>query len=212
MTTVILKRVEFDEAFDVVRSSSPIIKSQTLSALEKSRLILQQAHEDASQIRARAEETLKQAEREREEERQRGYDEGREEGQEELIEKISEAELAHEKILNEAEPQIVKMVMDIAEKVVGQAVLEGAVVDVVKKAILESVGKKIIVRIHPQDVALLKERQSEILSGLGEVRSISFQEDESIPSGGCIVETELGVVDAKLETQLNAIRKALGLI
>ena len=184
----VIKRMEFDDAFEVVRSVSPIIKNHTLTALEKAKKIIAQASADAAVIRQRATDVLKSAETEKEEERKRGYEEGLDDGQSEFTEKILEAELAHEKILAEAEPQIVKMVMDISEKVIGQAMLEGAVVDVVKKAISESVGRKISVRIHPADINLLKERQSDLMASLGDSRTLSFLEDESIPAGGCIVE------------------------
>jgi flagellar biosynthesis/type III secretory pathway protein FliH len=40
---------------------------------------------------------------------------------------------------------------------------------------------------------------------------MNIKEDEQIPPGGCVVETEMGAVDARLETQMTAIKKALGL-
>jgi flagellar biosynthesis/type III secretory pathway protein FliH len=38
-----------------------------------------------------------------------------------------------------------------------------------------------------------------------------FREDESIIPGGCIVETEVGTIDAQIDTQLKAIKKALNI-
>ena len=60
-------------------------------------------------------------------------------------------------------------------------------------------------------VNVLKEHEKDLLTVIDQTQSISVKEDEEIPAGGCIVETELGTVDARLETQLRAIKKALGL-
>ena len=114
-------------------------------------------------------------------------------------------------MLSEAEPQIIRMVMDIAEKVIGRQIEKGAIVDVVKNAISQAAGRKIVVRVHPADVPMIREREKDLFASLDQNQSVSVKEDEEIPPGGCIVETEMGTVDARLETQLNAIKKALGL-
>ena len=41
--------------------------------------------------------------------------------------------------------------------------------------------------------------------------SIQIRSDEKVKPKGCIVESEVGTIDAQLENQLKAIRKALGL-
>jgi flagellar biosynthesis/type III secretory pathway protein FliH len=38
---------------------------------------------------------------------------------------------------------------------------------------------------------------------------VRFVADDRVARGGCIIETELGVVDARLSTQLDAIERAL---
>ena len=148
---------------------------------------------------------------EKEAERERGYNQGLQEGLAQLSEKILETELTREKILGDAEPQIIQMVMDIAEKVIGREVEKGAVVDVVKQAISQAVGKKITVRINPLDVPFLREREKELFHVVDQTQSVNIKEDEQIPPGGCVVETEMGAVDARLDTQIMAVKKALGL-
>ena len=213
--TKIIRRIDFDPEFEPVSIGatgfSPVIEHEVLSGLEKSREIVARARKEAARLRKRGRDLLAQAVVEKEEERKLGFEEGVEQGQAELTGKIAQAAVAHERILREAEPEIVRMVMEIAEKVIGREMKKGAVVDVVKKALTQSVGQRIMVRIHPSDLEAVKERQGEILSLAGEGRAISVKEDEEVPAGGCIVETELGTVDARLETQLKAIRKALGL-
>ncbi len=211
----IIKRIDFDPEFEPVVLDpvfpSPIIKHQVLSGAEKGSQVIDRARKEAARIRQKVKTILAEAVAEKEEERRRGYEEGSQEGLRQLSQRILEAETAREKVMAEAEPEIIRMVMEIAEKVIGREIERGAVVDVVKKTILESVGQKVIVRLHPTDLATIKERQAEFLAAAGQSRSLGFREDETVPPGGCIVESELGKVDARLETQLAAIRKALGL-
>ena len=211
----VIKRIDFDPEFEPVIldpiSPSPIIKHQVLSGAEKGSQVIYRAKKEAVRIRQKAKTILAEAVAEKEEERKRGYEEGYQEGLGQLSERILEAESAREKVFGEAEPEIIRMVMEIGEKVIGREIKKGAVVDVLQKTISESVGQKVIVRLNPDDFATVKAKQAEFLAAAGQSRSLGFREDESIPAGGCIVESELGTVDARLETQLAAIRKALGL-
>jgi type III secretion protein L len=207
----IIKSVNFDPEFRPV-NVGPVIKARILTAFEEAKSIVSQARKEASRLQGEVQATLKQAVAEKEAERERGYNQGLQEGLAQLSEKILETEFAREKILNDAEPQIIHMVMDIAEKVIGRAVEKGAVVDVVKKAVSQAVGRKITVRINPMDVPAMKEREKELFTVLDQTQSVNIKEDEQIPPGGCVVETEMGAVDARLETQMAAIKKALGLV
>lgn len=215
MTTRIIKRIDFDPDFEPVCFDSPdapaVIEHEVLTGIEKAGEIISRVRREATRLRKRAKEVLALAVVEKEEERKRGFEEGVQEGLGSLTERLAEAARDHEKMLQEAEPEIVRMVMEIAEKVIGREVERGAVADIVKKAILQSVGQKIVVRIHPLDLQAVVERQAEIVAAVDGTHSIVVKEDESVPAGGCIIETELATVDARLETQLAAIRKVLGL-
>lgn len=206
----VIKAIQFDKEFRPV-TVGPIVKNRVMTAYDEAKGIILTARSEAERLRQEAESIRKQAALEKEAERERGYQQGLQAGLAELSEKIIEAEFGREKILNEAEPQIIRMVMDIAEKVIGREIEKGAIVDIVKQAISQAVGRKITVRINPIDIPAMKEREKDLLIGLESTQSVSIKEDEQIPPGGCVVETEKGAVDARLETQLEAIKKALGL-
>jgi flagellar assembly protein FliH len=63
------------------------------------------------------------------------------------------------------------------------------------------------IRLAPFDRAALAERREEILQACAGLRDIELVDDRSL-EGGCIVETEQGVVDATLATRLSLLEAA----
>ena len=63
------------------------------------------------------------------------------------------------------------------------------------------------VRLSPFDRAALAERREEILEACAGLRDVELVDDRSI-EGGCVVETEHGVVDATLATRLALLEAA----
>jgi flagellar biosynthesis/type III secretory pathway protein FliH len=63
------------------------------------------------------------------------------------------------------------------------------------------------IRVNPGDVELLTEHRGELLGVLESARLIS---DPAIASGGCVVEVNGGLVDARLESQLQEAARLLG--
>jgi len=104
-------------------------------------------------------------------------------------------------------------VMMISEKVIGKMVRENedTIKSIVRQAVDSSLGERITVRLNPEDYKTVTNDELEFKDILDRTKRIFFKEDDSITKGGCIVETEVGTIDARLETQLKAIRKALEL-
>ncbi len=118
-----------------------------------------------------------------------------------------------EKFYATAESDVIALVMEIAEKVIGKMVHEhrAAILAIVRQAIESSLGDRLTVRLNPEDYKAIHEQTAELRELVDRSKRLVFKEDESISQGGCVVETEVGVIDAQLETQLRAIRKALEL-
>ena len=117
-------------------------------------------------------------------------------------------------IMEKAEQQILRLAFAIAEKVIHQEVCQDGMVaasvlrDAVK-SVTDRDGMK--VRLNPQDFRCIMEIKDEILREMDGVKNIVFEEDPGIKSGGVIVETLFGEVDARLEQQLQEIKAGFGL-
>jgi flagellar assembly protein FliH len=103
--------------------------------------------------------------------------------------------------------------MEIAQKIIKteikadpQIVLD-TVMDVLKT--LSKNEPRIVLRINPLQVQYIKDTLPEQVRLLGMETKLSILSDESISEGGCIVETNNGLVDASVEAQLEIVQNAL---
>lgn len=208
-------KVDFEERanfFDVSEPSG-VISKDVLDSQGKARIILEEAREEAKKIKSEARDILNQVKAEMERSRQEGDQRGYQEGLARVLEYLNKLYALREKMFEDIEPQVVKLSFSIAEKILGQQIQENdmAILGIVKEALNAAIGYKIMVKLNPQDYAKIQSQEKQLLGKLEHGRTVSFKEDESVAVGGCVVESEIGAIDAQLDTQLNAIKKALGL-
>lgn len=143
--------------------------------------------------------------------RQEGYDDGYQEGLAELTERMTAMSRLESHFLEDAEPKVLRLVYDIAERVIQKelTISKETIVAMVREALRETTGTQLIVRVHPSDYADLKTRERDLLQALDGVSTLSVREDERVAVGGCVIESEIGTIDAQLATQLLAMRRAL---
>jgi flagellar assembly protein FliH len=111
-----------------------------------------------------------------------------------------------------AERQVVDLALQIAQKVVEKEVenMPDLAINVIRSALEEMDARTAVrVRVSPDDEELLRRRWSQCVpSGVAADR-IELQADEKVQSGGAIIETTQGQVDAQLETKLAQLGNAL---
>ena len=194
-------------------SGGGILNKKVLDARLKAQVVIDEAKKEANDIKSDAESLLSQVGDELKKAKDRGYSEGREEGLASVTEKLTQFEKIKEEFYKNAEENTIKLVMMIAEKVIGKIVQESssAIKSIVAQAVDSALGDRILVKVSPKDYKAVVAAEPAFKEKLDRTKRITFKEDESIEQGGCIVETEVGTIDARLETQLKAIRKALEL-
>ena len=182
-----------------------IIKGEVFDASQEAREIQARAIEKAAAIVAAARE---EADRIRENAREEGRKEARAEANALLV----KARIEREKIIASAEPQLVALGRRIAEKIIGREleVDESVIVDVVRGAIATvRQQSEIIIRANPEDLEALEAGRQDLISVLARAKDVTLRGDPEISRGGCVVESELGTIDAQLETQLDVLQRIL---
>jgi flagellar assembly protein FliH len=105
------------------------------------------------------------------------------------------------------EAQLVELALAVAEKVVEREVsIDHALVIGVLRGALQEMQEaaSVQVRVNPRDHAIVAEHWDELLRRPVAERS-QLIADERIQCGGCVLETQLGQVDAQLATKLSQI-------
>ena len=110
-------------------------------------------------------------------------------------------------------PDILEISVDIAKKIIKKEVesdpqvLVNTIIEVLKT--VSKSEPKINIRVKPQAVQFIKDTLPNITYQYGIDSKINIIADPSIEEGGCIFQTNNGIVDASIDTQLEIIKKAL---
>lgn len=124
---------------------------------------------------------------------------------------LNDLEEVKKNLYHNAERQAVDLAMAVARKIVCREVSinREMIIDVIKEA-LERVSdqERVKIRVSPCAVEFLNNPTCTITEVLRDGSGICIEEDHTIPSGGCIIETELGDIDARVEERLRAVEEA----
>jgi type III secretion protein L len=180
-----------------------ILPAREYAALVEAEGLIEAAREEAERIRREAEEEYVRRKAE-------GYDTGLEMGKAEIAERMVEYMGRSAAYFSKVEGVLIDVVMRAARRVIGEFDQKEVVERVVRRA-LEATRNEghVTVRVAPALADDLKSRIGNILGEFPRVEFLEVVADSRVPEGGCILETELGFVDASLETQFKAIEKAL---
>ncbi len=118
-----------------------------------------------------------------------------------------------EQLISRCTPQIVGLALEIASKVIAKAVdadgeIVAAVLERAKQEALDA--KQLRICLNPTDHQLLAELRPDLVKiGNDGKRTIEVVASAEIARGGCRLETESGIVDATLPTQIDEIHRHL---
>ncbi len=105
----------------------------------------------------------------------------------------------------------VELALALAEKILGTAleVDPSLVASVVTGALRRVVDREgVVLDVNPADVELVRAATDRIASELGALPRLEVAGERRVGRGGCVVRTREGEIDARLETQLAARRRA----
>ncbi|OQY15725.1 MAG: hypothetical protein B6I32_05950 [Desulfobacterium sp. 4572_20] len=109
-----------------------------------------------------------------------------------------------------SEKEVVSLAMGIATKIIRHEVTinKNVILNVLKQALKKTVDyDKIKIRVNPSDLQFLKTQNHQFSHLIDNMESIAFEEDEAILTGGCLIETNSGDIDARIDKQLEAVEE-----
>jgi flagellar assembly protein FliH len=128
-----------------------------------------------------------------------------------VSELVQEIDGQRRRVMSDARDEIVDLALAVAGRILKEEVesRRELVMNTVKDALKRVVDKDLVrIRVNSADLPTVKSHRDEIMSLVDGIRSLEIVEDRRVGLGGAVVETGAGRVDARIETQLDEIRRA----
>lgn len=138
--------------------------------------------------------------------------EGRAEAYAEAAATLVAARLAYESMTRADEPRVTALALEIARAALDEsAQMDESVVRASARRAFSRLRRArcLVLRVHPEDVGAVSAAVHTWLPDGAAVETLDVLADEVIARGGVVVESELGRVDATLDTTLAVLAKAL---
>lgn len=204
--------IDFDavraEAAKILDDASADAQRLIEDARQRALALVDDAQTRAAQIQEQA----------REHGHEQGVSDGRAAAQAEMDEMletmrglIEMARIERHKIIASAEPEIVRLAVSVAERVLNAHVdvQPNTVLEMTRAAIVRVVDREMVtVRVNPADIELMRENRERLMA-MNDIDNLRLIEDQRVDRGGVVIETEAGTIDAKIATQLREARRLL---
>ncbi len=121
--------------------------------------------------------------------------------------------MAAEKVqlIKQAEDAAVDIGFAAAVKIMGQASVDRTLVIAMIKRSMGQIAKRegLLIRLSPADYRRLDQYRMQQKKGDEWITEVEFKSDEHVGLGGCIIESGAGSLDARLELQVDELKKLL---
>ena len=215
----IIKEAE-ETAFEEVRRKTDQASKEKIEIETEANRVLDQARTEAEKMIQDAKDQVAQIEEDARKNgeaagREEGFQEGRKEA-ERLVERLhmilARAIEKREEMIDEAETQMIDLVLMISRKVI--KVISENQKNVVVNNIVQALRKlksrgDVAIRVNLADLDLATDHTRDFMKMVENVKSITVLEDTSVDPGGCIIETDFGQIDARITSQLKEIEEKI---
>lgn len=185
-------------------SSRKVLKNQIISAQDEAARIIEEAENFAAQIR-------QEAQIDSENLRAEAYRSGTDKAVTEFEQTLLDVREIRERVWRETEQDLLRLAVRLTEKILGREIKSDktAVADIVATALQNArQQEKLTIRVNPSDLPTIEEEMKNF-SRNGRTQYMDFIADPRVSEGGCLIESEVGTIDARLETQLRVLERAL---
>lgn len=167
---------------------------ETTETLQQARSLLERAHDEAAAIRAQA------------------RAEGLRAGLAEAADALTKARAEHSAMLERAQEDIIVLAFDLTRRLMGHALTHDP--DTFAKLLEQTLAlahdrRSVELRVHPEDLARLNTDDPRFARAT-QAQALRWVADPHVPRFGSHVHTEAGIIEADLDTQLDAFAEALG--
>ena len=188
----------------VLQSDRRVVKAADVATVRSAAEIVAAAEAQAAQIREDAKAAY-------EEERKKGYDKGIADGKTEIA--MQKLDLVDSSVafMENVEEKMSEIVMKALKSCVAEIGDREMVIQIVRKTMAAVIRtqRTVTLKVPPDLVETVRARVSELTAAFPTIETFDVVEDPRLKGAACILETEAGVADASVETQLAAIERSI---
>ena len=188
----------------VLQSDRRVVKATDVATVRSATEIISAAEAEAARIREEAKAAF-------EAEKQRGYEKGISDGKMEMaLQKLDQVD-SSVAFMEGVEEKMAEVVMKALRTCVVEIGDREMVVQIVRKTMAAVIRtqRTVTLKVAPELVETGRARVSELTTTFPTIETFDVVEDPRLKGAACVLETEAGVADASVETQLAAIEKSL---
>lgn len=209
-----------NQAFEIFKAKQNEVHIMSEQAKVDASRIIQDANAEKERIQNESESIKEAAYKEG---YAKGYNEGFEKSfadgnndltklNEKLKKILAETINKRNEIIDTAEAQLIEVAILIAKRVVKMLTEKdkGIVIRNIQEALRRIKGRtKITIRVNIDDLEISARHKDEFYQMLDKIEGVTVLEDPNVDVGGCMIETDFGDIDARINTQLNEIETAI---
>ena len=188
----------------VLQSDRRVVKAADVATVRSAADIVAAAEAQAAQIREDAKAAY-------EEERKKGYDKGIADGKAEIA--MQKLDLVDSSVafMENVEEKMSEIVMKALKSCVAEIGDREMVIQIVRKTMAAVIRtqRQVTLKVAPELVETVRARVSELTATFPTIETFDVVEDPRLKGSSCVLETEAGVADASVESQLAAIERSL---
>jgi type III secretion protein L len=162
-------------------------------------------------VKREAENYKKETALEAEKIKEQAFQEGFQEGLVSLNKHLLAVDRELKQIRDEIQKKILPLSLKAARKIIGEElrIHPDRIVDITLTSLKPvTQHRKIIIYVNKADLDMIEANRPKIKKIFEHLESLSIQERGDIEPGGCIIETEAGIINAQLENQWRALESA----
>lgn len=187
-----------------LQSDRRLVKATDIATARTAEEIISAAEIDAARIREEAKAAF-------EEEKKRGYERGLQEGKLEIA--MQKLDLVEQSVsfMESVEGKMADIVMKALKSCVVEIGDKEMVLNIVRKTMAAVIRtqRHATLKVAPDMVAVVKEKVAALTADYPTIETFDVVEDSRLEGAACLLETEAGVADASVETQLAAIERSI---
>jgi type III secretion protein L len=188
----------------VLQSDRRVVKAADVATVRSAAEIVAAAEAQAAQIREDAKAAY-------EEERKKGYDKGIADGKTEIA--MQKLDLVDSSVafMEDVEEKMSEIVMKALKSCVAEIGDREMVIQIVRKTMAAVIRtqRQVTLKVSPELVETVRARVSELTATFPTIETFDVVEDPRLKGSACVLETEAGVADASVESQIAAIERSL---